>query len=486
MKKIFFLITLSFSCTILFAQNVGIGTLLPKARLHVADSSVVFSATGAAFFTSRKPPITGAGRRLMWYSDMAAFRVGYVSGTNWDKDSIGLYSFAVGVDTKAKGNYSIAMGLGSVATATNATAIGYLSTSSGFGSTALGRGTASNSNAVAIGIGTNASGSYSTSIGNFSQATADNSTAIGYFSEATGVNSTAIGNSATASYISSTSLGNSSIASAIYATAIGNSAIASGNSSTAFGKQVTASGTYSTAIGSSTVASGFSSTSFGNITNAIGDYSTAFGSETTANGKYSTALGSNTNANGDYSTALGYKTVASGYAALVTGLYNDSISTRDTIIKNNTALFIVGNGTSDTARSNAFVVRNNGNVGINTSDCFTNLDINGDLALKQYSKFIYDSINNNLNIFNYSFVNIDNPTNIFTITGFTGGVDGKILTILNTSNQNMTIANLKLSSDPANRINTLTGSDIATIGNGSVTLQYSIAHNRWMVIGFRE
>src|SRR4051812_30352673 len=96
----------------MFAQNVGIGTTNPVARLHVADSNVLFSANGdVPFPVFRNPPVSGQGRRMMWYPDKAAFRAGYVSGANWDKDSIGSYSFATGSDAKAKGNYSFVSGV---------------------------------------------------------------------------------------------------------------------------------------------------------------------------------------------------------------------------------------------------------------------------------------------------------------------------------------------------------------------------------------
>jgi hypothetical protein len=85
----------------------------------------------------------------------------------------------------------------------------------------------------------------------------------------------------------------------------------------------------------------------------------------------------------------------------------------------------------------------------------------------------------------YSFINVTDPTAAFSISGFQNGTDGKILTVLNTTGQNMTITNLNGSS-LVNRINTLSGADIVTIGNGSVTIQYSAADNRWMVIGIRE
>jgi hypothetical protein len=42
MKKVFAFIIIVSSCMDIAAQNVGIGTSTALARLHVADSSVVF------------------------------------------------------------------------------------------------------------------------------------------------------------------------------------------------------------------------------------------------------------------------------------------------------------------------------------------------------------------------------------------------------------------------------------------------------------
>ncbi len=106
--------------------RVGIGTTSPADRLHVTDSSVVFSSSG--YNSATPPPISGAGRRMMWYADKAAFRAGYVDGTQWDRDSIGGYSFAVGRDTKASGAYSVAMGIGTTAPSYAETAIGMYNT----------------------------------------------------------------------------------------------------------------------------------------------------------------------------------------------------------------------------------------------------------------------------------------------------------------------------------------------------------------------
>ena len=69
-------------------------------------------------------PATGAGTRMMWYPAKAAFRVGYVGGTNWDDGNIGNYSMAFGRGTIASGEYSTAFGRQATASGDYSTAIG--------------------------------------------------------------------------------------------------------------------------------------------------------------------------------------------------------------------------------------------------------------------------------------------------------------------------------------------------------------------------
>ena len=152
MKKILFLHCCLLTTIILNAQNVGIGTTAPLARLHVADSSVLFSATIGIPVTPGLPPVQGQGRRMMWYPDKAAFRVGFVNNDQWDKDSIGNYSFASGHNTKATGIRSTAMGFQTTASGNVAFAIGQETIASGL-------------NAIALGYRSSAEGNYSTAMG---------------------------------------------------------------------------------------------------------------------------------------------------------------------------------------------------------------------------------------------------------------------------------------------------------------------------------
>ena len=173
---------------------------------------------------------------MMWYADKAAFRAGYVDGTEWDKDSIGVYSIASGYKTKAMGFSAVSLGNKSVA---------------------------SGENAVALGADNIANGNQSIAMGNLTTASGNYSTTMGYISKATGNGSTAIGFITTAS----------------------------GNNSTATGQETIASGFTSTAMGFHTVASGFHSSTMGDGTNARGDNSTSIGYTTLARANSAFTMG---------------------------------------------------------------------------------------------------------------------------------------------------------------------------------------------------
>ena len=110
-----------------------------------------------------------------------------------------------------------------------------------------------------------------------------------------------------------------------------------GTKATAEGVSTTASGSYAHAEGESTTASGNDSHAEGGVTIASGDASHAEGYETTASGHYSHA--------GGIHTVAGYE------RQTVIGEYNSNKST---------TLFEVGNGTSSSAKSNAFEVYSDG------------------------------------------------------------------------------------------------------------------------------
>jgi len=254
--------------------NIGIGTTSPSALLHAngtgtGEGNVLF--TGSYKSISPGPaPASGAGTRLMWYPDKAAIRAGYTDGLFWDKDSIGNFSTAFGVNTKAKGNTSTALG--------NTT-------------------TASGDNSIAMGNNSNAKG--------------NNSVSIGYFTNATG---------------------------------------------------------------------NFS-TSFGSFTTASGPFSTAGGYNASASGYYSTALGYSPAASGSSSMALGYNTVSPSFCETAMGSCNTTyVPGSSTSWISGDRLFVIGNGTGSTSRSDALTILKNGNMGLGTSSPTSKLQVTGNGA----------------------------------------------------------------------------------------------------------
>jgi hypothetical protein len=81
-----------------------------------------------------------------------------------------------------------------------------------------------------------------------------------------------------------------------------------------------------------------------------------------------------------------------------------------------------------------------------------------------------------------SVVRITGPTGGFGFTGIAGGVNGRVVTLINTTSQNMTIYNQNAGSSAENRIITGTGANIATTGSGAVSLIYLVDDSRWFVL----
>ena len=119
--------------------------------------------------------------------------------------------------------------------------------------------------------------------------------------------------------------------------------VAEGNDTT------TASGEYSHAEGGGTTASGYNSHAEGCLTTASGDYSHAECNYTTASGISSHSEGYNTAASGSFSHAEGEGTTASSAHQHAQGKYNIEDA-------NNKYADIIGNGTTEDARSNAATV----------------------------------------------------------------------------------------------------------------------------------
>lgn len=461
---------------------VGIGTTLPVARLHVEGGNILFTGPYPSL-TSGNPPQSGAGTRMMWYYDKAAFRAGLVNGTQWDKINTGDYSFAAGVDTKASahtsvamgysnsanGQASIAMGEFSVANGTAAATMGHLNQANGLVAMALGSAVTANGDysmatgnssvttgnySFSAGLSTRARAYASMSIGRYNDSIAGSSTTswvdtdplfiigngtstsarknaitvlknartgintssplamlhvadssvlftasptlvfpggappvsgvgnrmmwyashaalraggvsadewdefnVGYYSIATGFGNKAYGYAAS-------SFGAFNISGGNYSLTAGQNNTTTADNNIAMGYQNTVSGTFGAAIGYFNNVSTSNSMALGTQNQVTGNTAFAFGSANQSSGVVSLALGNYTKAVGDRSTTMGFQTMAKPYASVVIGQYNDTTASSTTSWDTDDAVFIVGNGTAHTNRSNAMTVLKNGNVGI--------------------------------------------------------------------------------------------------------------------------
>jgi hypothetical protein len=286
--------------------------------------TVVFSGSLEPTTPSTLPTLT-TYVRMLWYPNKVAFRAGSATGVQWNRENIGYYSIAFGLNCTASGSSSLASGYNSSATNNSAVSLGYSNVSSG-------------QFTLSTGYNTNATGDASASFNNGTTASGSASAAFNYQTTATGN----------------------------YSVAFNNGTTASGTTSTAFGWQCTASGSYSFASGYSSTASGLGSM--------------AFGLNTTSSSNYSTTMGSNTTASGFYSLAAGYLTIAPSLCETVIGMYNTTYSGNPNTIVSTNRLFVVGNGTSTSDRSNALTILKNGRVGIGVDAPTYTLAVSGTAA----------------------------------------------------------------------------------------------------------
>ena len=95
--------------------------------------------------------------------------------------------------------------------------------------------------------------------------------------------------------------------------------------------------------------------------------------------------------------------------------------------------------------------------------------------------------NNNLAVEGLRFARITGPTAAFTISGFgnllaTQHVNGQLLTIYNTTTQDMTLTN-NATGEVGNRILTLTGADVTLTGVSVANFIYSEVDSIWILLG---
>ena len=305
----------------------------------------------------------------------------------------GYFNIASGVASHAEGGaYFGKSGLQDIPTS----ATTYSSHAEGIGTLSSGQGS------HAEGQQTSATTFFSHSEGRFTLASGESSHSEGNSTLASGVDSHAEGYFTSATTDSSHAEGYFTLASNQFAHSEGGTTIASGKYSHSEGSGTTASGFYSHAEGVANVSSGIGSHSEGAVTTASGNYSHAEGFLTTAStlsshsegiqtlssGTYSHAEGFSTNSIGSYShaeggrliggsqtTSIGLGSHAEGFSTTATtsGSHSEGwgtiayepyqhVSGRWNTTGNTNQYFIIGRGTNNASRSNAFRVDSAGNV----------------------------------------------------------------------------------------------------------------------------
>lgn len=123
------------------------------------------------------------------------------------------------------------------------------------------------------------------------------------------------------------------------------------------------------------------------------------------------------------------------------------------------------------------------NVGIQIPNPESTLDINGNLSLRSTDLVIGEGNHLALDVNSNPFSNyrISGPTAPFSISGFSYPNDGRVLYLLNNSNQSMTIFNEDANALPSEQIVTGTGNNIIIPHNGSLQLMYDGLLQKWMV-----
>ncbi|MBI1287157.1 MAG: hypothetical protein GC178_06210 [Flavobacteriales bacterium] len=159
---------------------------LGAGRTITADTGAVFIDGDDGFIVTGtlnmgdSIEVSGAGTRMFFNPRRAAFRAGSVSGPQWDASETGLYSVALGYNTKATNDKSIAIGSGAISTGVNGVALGNSTNADGLSSVAMGSSSTANGNtSIAIGTLSIASGDRAIALGTYITAKSFNEIAIG-------------------------------------------------------------------------------------------------------------------------------------------------------------------------------------------------------------------------------------------------------------------------------------------------------------------
>lgn len=259
-----------------------------------------------------------------------------------------------GIDLAIDGNVIKVNTGGAVANSADMSFVaGSATYASGIGAVAIGL------SAVASGQAAHAEGSHTSAIGNNAHSEGYNTSANGTAAHAEGYNTSALG-----SYVHAE--GKETFAVALASHAEGERTFAVAPAAHAEGTQTSAVGNNSHSEGYKTVAVGTNSHAEGSETTAASIECHTEGYGTIASGSESHAEGYMTSAFGLYSHTEGKGTIADTEGMHVGGKYNATSAD---------ALFVIGNGTDDEHRSDAFIVTTGGDITIQNSLTVSGVDV---------------------------------------------------------------------------------------------------------------
>jgi hypothetical protein len=231
--------------------------------------------------------------------------------------------------------------------------------------------------------------------------------------------------------------------------------------------------TFRTAIGAGTSSTTGTVTSVGTGTGLTGGPITATGTISLANTAVTAAAyGSASNVATFTVDAQGRLTAATSTAIAIAGTQITSGTVADARLSSNVALL---NSTQTFTGAKTFSALMTAQAGLNLTN-------GGSLALQQNADYSTVGTTNNVNLGAGSSVRLTGAS-AQTITGITGGANGRILTIINAAATAATLTNEDALSTAGNRIITGTGASISLPAGSSITLIYDNAATRWRVTG---
>jgi hypothetical protein len=284
-----------------------------------------------------------AQNRILWYPLKNAFMTGKILIQKGD--TVGENSFASGYESKAIGDYSQAMGFQAIARGNYSSSIGMNSEAKKEYSFALGIQSKANGNAsYAIGSGAMATGALSFAVGS-----------VGFDPDSKPTGPTV------ASGDGSFALGFGSVSSGLGAFTFGvlNKAIGPFSQAMGTGTTTKAWTSITTGLWTSVETRGVNAMANGYLTKAGNWAAAAFGDQTYAYGHTSFATGYSTLAKGQLTATFGDQTVAQAYGSFAIGRCNLYWGDTTNWV-NSDPVLMIGNGTSNTSRSNAVTIYKNG------------------------------------------------------------------------------------------------------------------------------